>query len=75
MSCSVMCENNDQIMERALKLETLDQMHVRDMIEYVLQPNSKLAGLESSFYHILSRPLGMLYNINSSIVELSIIYC
>ena len=57
MSSSILCENNGFVMECALKLDRLDQTHVRDMIEWVLQPNSKLAGLEPSFYHVLSMQL------------------
>ena len=58
LSASMLCERNVMFIERATKLDGLVQHHVKEMVEAVLQPNDKLAGLESSFYHILSKPLG-----------------
>ena len=49
----------------ATTLDNRIQHDIKHMVEYVVQPNNSLRGLDSSFYRVLNLPFGMCPFLNS----------
>ena len=58
MSAAMLCERNSVFVERAMQMEVSLQHEIRDMVEWVIQPNQNLADLDPCYHQVLSKPLG-----------------
>jgi hypothetical protein len=61
MCAGLFSEHSKLFLNRAATLDNRIQHDIKQMIEYIVQPNNSLRGLDSSFYRVLTMPFGEFY--------------